>query len=34
MTLDPISEIDLDTIIWTKPNTQHLDFLNPRAAEF
>ena len=32
--MSPISEIDSDNIIWTKPNNQDLDFFNPRAADF
>ena len=32
--MSPISEIDADNIIWAKPNNQHVEFLNPRAAEF
>ena len=32
--MSPISEIDSDNIIWTKPYNQHPDFLNTKTAEF
>ena len=33
--MSPISEIDSDNIIWTKPNNQQLDFLlNTKTAQF